>query len=171
MKATRLAIPDVILLEPVVFDDVRGCFFESFSLREFQRLIGMNANFVQDNHSISKKNVLRGLHFQLPPRDQGKLVRVVGGAVFDVAVDIRENSATYRQWIGQHLSAANRRQIWIPPGFAHGFLALEDDTEVLYKTTDYYDPATERVIQWNDPVIGITWPVQSPILSPKDAAV
>jgi dTDP-4-dehydrorhamnose 3,5-epimerase len=169
MKATRLAIPDVVLLEPTVFDDARGCFFESFSLREFQRLVSVNADFVQDNHSVSRKNVLRGLHFQLPPHEQGKLVRVVAGAIFDVAVDIRQNSPTYRHWVSQHLSAPNRRQIWIPPGFAHGFLAMEDNTEVLYKTTDYYDRATERVIPWNDPGIGITWPVESPILSEKDA--
>jgi len=168
MKATRLAIPDVVLLEPTVFDDARGCFFESFSAREFQRLVGVDADFVQDNHSVSRKNVLRGLHYQVAPHAQGKLVRVVRGAIFDVAVDIRETSPSYRRWVSQHLSADNRQQIWIPPGFAHGFLALEDDTEVLYKTTDYYDRASERVIPWNDP--GIDWPVRTPILSHKDAA-
>ncbi|MEW6643537.1 MAG: dTDP-4-dehydrorhamnose 3,5-epimerase [Pseudomonadota bacterium] len=170
MKATRLAIPDVVLLEPTVFDDERGCFFESFSQREFERLVGVNATFVQDNHSISRKNVLRGLHHQVAPHAQGKLVRVVRGAIFDVAVDIRESSSTYRRWVSQHLSADNRQQIWIPAGFAHGFVAMEDNTEVIYKTTAYYDRASERVIPWNDPGIAIDWPIRTPILSHKDAA-
>jgi dTDP-4-dehydrorhamnose 3,5-epimerase len=170
MKVTRLAIPEVVLLEPIVFDDSRGAFFESFSLREFQNLVGVTYDFVQDNHSVSRKKVLRGLHYQVAPRVQGKLLRVIGGAIFDVAVDIREGSPTYRQWISHHLSAENRKQIWIPPGFAHGFLAVEDNTEVLYKTTDYYDRSSERVIPWNDPDIKISWPAQNPILSHKDAA-
>ncbi|MBR1219675.1 dTDP-4-dehydrorhamnose 3,5-epimerase [Bradyrhizobium sp. U87765 SZCCT0131] len=170
MKATRLAIPDVVLLEPTVFEDERGCFFESFSQREFERLIGTDATFVQDNHSVSRKDVLRGLHYQVAPHAQGKLVRVVRGAIFDVAVDIREHSPTFRRWVGHRLSAENREQIWIPPGFAHGFVALEDVSEVVYKTTDYYDRASERVIPWSDPTIGVAWPVSTPILSPKDAA-
>jgi dTDP-4-dehydrorhamnose 3,5-epimerase len=170
MKVTRLAIPDVVLLEPTVFEDARGAFFESFSLREFQNLVGVTYDFVQDNQSVSRKNVLRGLHYQVAPRAQGKLVRVIRGAIFDVAVDIREGSRTYRQWISHHLSADNRKQIWIPPGFAHGFLAVEDNTEVLYKTTDYYDRSSEQVIPWNDPEIKISWPAQNPILSHKDAA-
>lgn len=170
MKATRLAIPDVVLLEPTVFDDERGSFFESFNERAFERLVGVTASFVQDNHSTSRKNVLRGLHYQVPPHAQGKLVRVVRGAIFDVAVDIRDTSPTRLRWVSQHLSADNRQQIWIPPGFAHGFVAMEDGTEVIYKTTDYYDRASERVIAWNDPAIGIDWPVRAPILSPKDAA-
>ncbi|WP_316204537.1 dTDP-4-dehydrorhamnose 3,5-epimerase [Bradyrhizobium sp. SZCCHNS3051] len=170
MKATRLAIPDVVLLEPTVFDDVRGGFFESFNRRDFMRLVGVSTEFVQDNHSISGKNVLRGLHYQVPPHAQGKLVRVVRGAIFDVAVDLRKDSSSYGRWVSQQLSAENRRQIWIPPGFAHGFLAIEDGTEVLYKTTAYYDQSSERVIPWNDPRLGIHWPTRAPILSQKDAA-
>jgi dTDP-4-dehydrorhamnose 3,5-epimerase len=170
MKITRLAIPDVIVFEPTVFDDLRGSFFESFNKREFTRLTGVNTEFVQDNHSTSRKNVLRGLHYQLAPHAQGKLVRVIRGVIFDVAVDIRQDSLTYGRWVGEQLSAENRRQIWIPPGFAHGFLALEDNTEVLYKATEYYDRSSERVIPWNDPQIRIAWPTATPILSPKDAA-
>ena len=170
MNATRLAIADVVLFEPRVFADERGAFFESFSQPAFEAATGLKSTFVQDNHSASAKGVLRGLHYQVSPRAQGKLVRVVRGAVFDVAVDIREGSPTFGKWVGETLSAENRRQLWIPEGFAHGFLALEDDTEFLYKTTDLYDKASERSIRWDDPTIGITWPMEGkPVLSVKDA--
>ena len=169
MRATRLAIPDVILLEPRVFGDDRGFFFESYNRQAFKEATGLDPDFVQDNHSRSVKGVLRGLHYQLSPKAQGKLVRVVSGEVFDVAVDIRKNSPTFGQWVGEVLSAENRRQMWIPLGFAHGFLTLSETAEFLYKTTDYYSPADERCIRWNDHVIGIAWPSNvSPKLSPKD---
>ncbi|MDT4328992.1 dTDP-4-dehydrorhamnose 3,5-epimerase [Methylomonas sp. MED-D] len=170
MEANRLEISDVILFSPKVFGDERGFFFESFNERLFEVLTGLNPRFVQDNHSKSQKGVLRGLHYQLPPNAQGKLVRVIQGEVFDVAVDIRKSSPTFGQWVGEILSEENKRQMWIPAGFAHGFLTLSESAEFLYKTTDYYAPAAERAIIWNDPEIGIEWPLggQLPILSGKD---
>lgn len=170
MKATPTAIPEVLILEPKVFGDARGFFFESFNQKAFNEATGLDLDFVQDNHSRSAKGVLRGLHYQLPPHAQGKLVRVVRGAVFDVAVDIRKGSPTFGQWVGVELSEDNHRQLWIPPGFAHGFLTLSDSADFLYKTTDYYAPSHERCIAWNDPGIGITWPGvgMAPQLSAKD---
>lgn len=169
MKVTPSAIPDVLLIEPKVFGDERGFFFESFNQKVFQEAAALEPAFVQDNHSRSVKNVLRGLHYQLPPKAQGKLVRVVEGEVFDVAVDIRKSSKTFGQWIGQVLSAENKLQLWIPPGFAHGFAVLSDSAEFLYKTTDHYAPELERCIAWNDPTIGIRWPDGlQPQLSAKD---
>ena len=169
MKATRLAIPDVVLIEPKVFGDSRGFFFESFNQKAFDEATGTNHQFVQDNHSRSAKGVLRGLHYQIQ-QPQGKLVRVVRGAVFDVAVDIRKSSPTFGQWVAEELSEDNHRQLWVPPGFAHGFMVLSETAEFLYKTTDYYAPHYERCIAWNDPVIGIEWPhlAQAPVLSAKD---
>ncbi|MSP86764.1 MAG: dTDP-4-dehydrorhamnose 3,5-epimerase [Methylotenera sp.] len=168
MQVVQTAIPDVLILEPMVFGDDRGFFFESFNQQTFQKLTGVKAHFVQDNHSTSSANVLRGLHYQIA-QAQGKLVRVTAGEVFDVAVDIRRQSATFGKWVGVHLSAENKRQMWIPPGFAHGFVVLKDNTELLYKTTDYYTPQHERCIRWDDPDIGIEWPIaQVPILSGKD---
>ena len=168
MQLVQTAIPDVLILEPKVFGDDRGFFFESFNQQTFQKLRGVKADFVQDNHSRSAANVLRGLHYQIE-QAQGKLVRVTSGEVFDVAVDIRRQSATFGKWVGVLLSAENKRQMWIPPGFAHGFVVLKDNTEFLYKTTDYYAPQYERCIRWDDPAIGIEWPItQSPILSAKD---
>ena len=170
MKVTPLAIPGVLLIEPKVFGDERGFFVESFNQQAFNEAVGREIQFVQDNHSKSAKNVLRGLHYQLPPKAQGKLVRAVAGEVFDVAVDIRKNSPTYGQWVGEVLSAENKRQMWIPPGFAHGFLVLSESAEFLYKTTDLYAPEQERSIIWNDPVLAIKWPlVDAPVLSGKDA--
>ena len=169
MKAVPLSLSGVYLIEPKVFDDERGLFFESFNQKQFEEAIGKAVSFVQDNHSRSVKNVLRGLHYQIQ-RPQGKLVRVVQGEVFDVVVDLRESSPTFGQWIGQVLSAANRRQLWIPEGFAHGFVVLSDSAEFLYKTTDYYAPEYERCLLWNDAALGIVWPVGvQPILSAKDA--
>ena len=171
MKATSLAISEVVLLEPRVFADDRGAFFESFNEKTFAAATGLTPAFVQDNHSVSRKGVLRGLHYQLPPFAQGKLVRVVKGEVFDVAVDIRRGSPTFGQWVGEILSADNRRQLWIPEGFAHGFVALQDGTEFLYKTTNFYSAESDRTILWNDPDIGITWPDGiAPVLSAKDEA-
>jgi len=158
MKVTPTAIPDVLLLEPKVFGDNRGFFFESFNQKAFNDAVGQTLTFVQDNHSRSGKGVLRGLHYQLPPHAQGKLVRVISGSVFDVAVDIRKGSATLGRWVGMELSAENHRQLWIPPGLAHGFLVLTDTADFLYKTTDYYAPAFERSLRWNDPTLAITWP-------------
>lgn len=170
MKATPLAIPEVVLFEPKVFGDERGFFFESFSQQRFDDAVGRHYDFVQDNHSRSTKGVLRGLHYQLPPHAQGKLVRVVEGAVFDVAVDIRRSSPTFGRWVGAHLSAENHHQLWVPPGFAHGFVVLSDSAQFLYKTTDYYAPASERSIVWNDAQLAIEWPVDTaPNLSAKDA--
>ena len=170
MKATPLAIPDVILLEPRVFGDDRGFFFESYNRQAFREATGVDLDFVQDNHSYSMKGVLRGLHYQLPPKAQGKLVRVISGEVFDVAVDIRPGSATFGKWVGEVLSAENKRQMWIPPGFAHGFLTLSEAAEFLYKTTDDYSPVHERCIRWDDQSIGIEWPLEmAPALSKKDA--
>ena len=170
MKATRLTIPDVILLEPKVFGDERGFFFESFNRRKFAELTGRDVDFVQDNHSCSVKGVLRGLHYQLK-QPQGKLVRVVSGEVYDVAVDIRKSSPYFGKAVGMLLSAENKRMAWIPPGFAHGFLVLSDRAEFLYKTTDFYAPEHERCIVWNDPVLNIQWPLNGmqPALSGKDA--
>ena len=169
MKVTPTAIPDVLLIEPKVFGDERGFFFESFNQKCFQEAADLEPTFVQDNHSRSVKNVLRGLHYQLAPKAQGKLVRVVEGEVFDVAVDLRKNSKTFGQWVGQILSAENKLQLWIPPGFAHGFVVLSESAEFLYKTTDYYAPDLERCIAWNDPTIGIRWPEGlQPQLSAKD---
>ncbi|MDP2254087.1 MAG: dTDP-4-dehydrorhamnose 3,5-epimerase [Thiobacillus sp.] len=168
MKATPLAIPDIILLEPRVFGDERGFFFESFNQAQFETAIGRRVDFVQDNHSRSAKNVLRGLHYQIG-QPQGKLVRVVQGEVFDVAVDIRKSSPTFGLWVGEMLSAENKRQMWVPEGFAHGFVVLSDSAEFLYKTTDYYAPEHERCIAWNDRTIAIQWPhVGVPALSTKD---
>ncbi len=170
MKVTDTGIPEIKLLEPHVFEDKRGFFYESFNQKGFEDAIGLHIAFVQDNHSKSSLDVLRGLHYQLPPKEQGKLVRVVNGEIFDVAVDIRRDSPTYGKWVGVNLSAENKRQIWIPQGFAHGFLTLSQEAEVLYKTTDYYSPEHERIIAWDDQFIGIDWPACSPILSEKDSS-
>ena len=172
MKATRLAIPDVVLIEPKVFGDARGFFFESFNQKAFNEATGTNHAFVQDNHSRSSRGVLRGLHYQIQ-QPQGKLVRVARGAVFDVAVDIRRGSPTFGQWVGAELSEDNQHQLWVPPGFAHGFVVLSDSADFLYKTSDYYAPEHERSIRWDDPAIGIQWPlaahgIDTPILSAKD---
>jgi dTDP-4-dehydrorhamnose 3,5-epimerase len=169
MKATKLAIPEVLLLEPKVFGDERGFFYESYSQPHFEEATGLKRTFVQDNHSKSQRGVLRGLHYQLPPKAQGKLVRVVAGEVFDVAVDIRKSSPTFGLWVGAVLSAENCLQMWIPEGFAHGFVTLSDSAEFLYKTTDYYSPEHERCIAWNDADIGVNWHLQGePALSAKD---
>lgn len=169
MQATPLAIPEVVLITPKVFGDERGFFYESFNARAFKEATGLEPDFVQDNHSRSVKGVLRGLHYQLNPHAQGKLVRVVQGEVFDVAVDIRRSSPTFGQWVGAVLSAQNNNQLWIPPGFAHGFITLSDTAEFLYKTTDFYSTQSERCIAWNDPDIGIEWPLDcTPQLSGKD---
>ena len=171
MKATPLALPEILLLEPRVFGDDRGWFYESFNANSFAAATGLDVTFVQDNHSRSSAGVLRGLHFQLPPAAQGKLVRAVAGAIFDVAVDIRRSSPTFGRWVGETLTAENKRQLWIPAGFAHGFLALEDGTEVLYKTTDFYNKAAEGAVRWDDPDIGIAWPGgMTPLLAAKDDA-
>lgn len=168
MKATPLAIADVILFEPNTFGDDRGFFFESFNEAKFAAVVGRKINFVQDNHSCSIKNVLRGLHYQIK-QAQGKLVRVVAGEVFDVAVDIRKNSPTFGHWVGEILSSTNKKQLWIPEGFAHGFLALSDVAEFLYKTTDYWAPEYERCLLWNDQNLQIKWPMHGkPLLSDKD---
>lgn len=170
MKVVPSAIPDVFLIEPKVFGDSRGFFFESYNQQSFSEKIGVDVNFVQDNHSRSSKNVLRGLHYQIE-QAQGKLVRVVSGEIFDVAVDIRKSSPTFGQWVGYLLSAENKQQLWVPAGFAHGFLVVSETAEVLYKATDYYAPQHERSILWNDPDLAIAWPLDSePILSAKDIA-
>lgn len=170
MKATPLAIPDVLRIEPKVFGDARGFFYESFNQRAFAEATGLDVNFVQDNHSRSARNVLRGLHYQLVPRAQGKLVRVVAGEVFDVAVDIRPESPTFGRWVGQHLSAENKCQLWIPAGLAHGFVVMSETAEFLYKTTDYWAPEFERCIRWDDPDLAIDWPLDgAPLVSAKDA--
>lgn len=169
MQYEKLAIPEVVLFTPKVFGDERGFFFESFNQNVFEQATGTAPAFVQDNHSKSVRGVLRGLHYQLPPHAQGKLVRVVQGAVFDVAVDIRRSSPTFGCWVGALLSADNKRQLWIPPGFAHGFVTLSDTAEFLYKTTDFYAPSAERAIIWNDPTIGVDWGYDgTPVLSGKD---
>lgn len=168
MQVTPTAIPEVLVLEPKVFGDDRGFFFESFNKKGFLETTGLDVDFVQDNHSKSARNVLRGLHYQIL-HSQGKLVRVVQGAVFDVTVDIRKSSPTFGRHVAVELSAENKKQLWIPPGFAHGFLVLTDTAEFLYKTTDYYHPEHERCIAWDDPMLGIQWPVGiSPLLSAKD---
>ena len=171
ITVTSTAIPDVLIIEPQVFGDDRGWFFESFNEKEFSAAIGKEVSFVQDNHSSSKKGVLRGLHYQTE-QTQGKLVRVTRGAVFDVAVDIRQSSPTFGKWVGVELSADNKKQLWIPPGFAHGFLVLSETAEFLYKTTDYWHAASEQCIIWNDTSLSIQWPDidMEPILNPKDAA-
>ena len=168
MKATRLAIPDVVLIAPKVFGDARGFFFESFNQKAFNEATGANHAFVQDNHSRSSQGVLRGLHYQIQ-QPQGKLVRVARGRVWDVAVDIRKSSPTFGQWVGAELSEDNQHQLWVPPGFAHGFVVLSESADFLYKTTDYYAPEHERCIAWNDPQLAIAWPIAgAPSLSAKD---
>lgn len=168
MKVIKTEIPDLLMLEPKVFGDERGFFMESFNARTFHELTGIDVEFVQDNHSRSAKDVLRGLHYQIQ-QPQGKLVRVVRGSVFDVAVDIRKSSPTFGNWVGVELTEDNQRQFWIPPGFAHGFLVLSDSADFLYKTTEYYAAEHERCIHWNDPAIGIDWPIEGePRLSAKD---
>jgi dTDP-4-dehydrorhamnose 3,5-epimerase len=168
MKATPLAIPDVMLIEPKVFGDERGFFFESFNQRQFNAAVGYDVEFVQDNHSRSVKNVLRGLHYQIQ-HPQGKLVRAVQGTVYDVAVDLRRSSATFGQHVGVELSADNKRMLWVPPGFAHGFVVLSEAAEFLYKTTDYWYPEFERTLAWDDPTVNIAWPHSgAPSLSGKD---
>lgn len=170
MKAVATEIPDVLVLEPRVFGDERGFFMESFNAREFRMLTGLTCDFVQDNHSRSQKGVLRGLHYQIE-NAQGKLVRVVSGEVFDVAVDVRRSSPTFGKWVGVTLSAENKRMLWVPEGFAHGFLVLSESADFLYKTTEYYSPQHERSILWNDPQLAIAWPLaDAPKLSAKDAA-
>lgn len=169
MNATPLAIPDVIVFEPKVFGDDRGFFFESFNQAQFEAAVGKPVKFVQDNHSRSAKHVLRGLHYQIQ-QPQGKLVRVVSGAVYDVAVDLRKSSPTFGQWVGEVLSADNKKQLWVPEGFAHGFVVLSDSAEFLYKTTDYWAPQHERSIVWNDSTLAIDWTLDgTPALSAKDA--
>lgn len=168
--ATPTKIPGVLILQPQVFGDARGFFLESFNARDFAQATGLDVHFVQDNHSKSARGVLRGLHYQIA-HAQGKLVRVVQGEVFDVVVDLRRSSPTFGQWDGVHLSAENHRQLWIPPGFAHGFVVLSESAEFLYKTTDYWYPAHERSLLWNDPALGIDWPIDfAPVLAAKDAA-
>ncbi len=172
MKAMPTAIPDVLILEPKVFGDERGFFMETFNQRAFDDAVGRHVDFVQDNHSRSTRGVLRGLHFQQAPHAQGKLVRVVSGRVFDVAVDVRRGSPTFRHWVGVELSGENHRQFWLPAGMAHGFLVLSDSADFLYKTTDYYAPDAERAIRWDDPELAIAWPDCGgpPQLSARDAA-
>lgn len=170
MKVTPTTLPGLLILEPKVFGDSRGFFMESFNARTFRELTGLDVDFVQDNHSRSGKGVLRGLHYQIQ-QAQGKLVRVVRGSVFDVAVDLRRSSPTFGKWEGVELSEENQRQLWIPPGFAHGFLVTSDSADFLYKTTDYYAPEHERSLLWNDPAVGVAWPLEGePLLSAKDVA-
>ena len=170
MNLFRTAIPGVLIFEPKVFGDERGFFMESFNQKAFNQAVGQEVNFVQDNHSRSAKGVLRGLHFQKPPHSQGKLVRVTQGAVFDVAVDIRKSSPTFGKWVGMELTGENHRQLWLPPGMAHGFLVLSTTADFLYKTTDYYAPHAEACIRWDDAQLGIAWPAlgQAPTVSSKD---
>ena len=167
MNVIKTPIADLLIFEPNVFGDARGFFLESFNQKTFAALTGLHVNFVQDNHSRSSRNVLRGLHYQIE-QPQGKLVRVVSGVVFDVAVDVRRSSPTFGQWFGVELSAENHRQFWVPAGFAHGFVVLSDTADFLYKTTDYYAPTFERCIRWNDPAIAIDWLTTAPLLSEKD---
>jgi dTDP-4-dehydrorhamnose 3,5-epimerase len=170
MKVIPTSIPDVLILEPRIFGDERGFFMESWNARSFCEAVGREIRFVQDNHSRSRRGVLRGLHYQIR-QPQGKLVRVVSGRVFDVAIDLRKSSPAFGRWTGAELSADNRRQLWIPAGFGHGFLVLSDSADFLYKTTDYYAPEHERSVAWNDPAIGINWPAEvTPVLSAKDKA-
>lgn len=170
MKVIQTSLPDVLIIEPKVFQDDRGFFLESYQQKQFAELTSITSSFVQDNHSYSIKNVLRGLHYQLH-NSQGKLVRVSRGEIFDVAVDIRKNSPTFKQWVGVTLSSSNFKMLWIPPGFAHGFLVLSNEADVLYKTTTFYDHPSDRSLLWNDPDLNITWPLngQTALLSPKDA--
>ncbi len=171
MNVKPLRLPEVLLIEPRVFEDARGWFYESFNARAFAAATGLDVTFVQDNHSRSARGVLRGLHYQLPPAAQGKLVRAVAGSILDVAVDVRRSSPTFGKWVAETLSAVNKRQLYVPAGFAHGFVALEDGTEVLYKTTDFYTPDAERSIRWDDPDLAIGWPSElAPLLADKDAA-
>jgi dTDP-4-dehydrorhamnose 3,5-epimerase len=172
MKVTTTAIEGLLILEPRVFGDERGFFLESYNQKAFEAALGHDVHFVQDNHSRSAKGVLRGLHYQLPPHAQGKLVRVTQGAVFDVAVDMRRGSPSFGRWVGVELSGQNHRQLWLPPGLAHGFLVTSDSADFLYKTTAYYAPEAERCVRWDDPSIGIDWPAlgSAPVLSAKDAA-
>jgi dTDP-4-dehydrorhamnose 3,5-epimerase len=170
MNIVRTAIPDVLVLEPEVFGDARGFFFESYNERAFRETTGLAVRFVQDNHSRSARNVLRGLHYQIK-QPQGKLVRCVSGEVYDVAVDLRRSSPSFGKWVGERLSAENKRMMWIPAGFAHAFLVLTESADFLYKSTDYYAPAHERTIAWNDPDVAIAWPLEGdPVLSAKDMA-
>ncbi len=170
MKVVETSIPDVLIIEPKVFGDERGFFYESFNAAAFEAATGLKRQFVQDNHSKSQRGVLRGLHYQIQ-QPQGKLVRVVAGEVFDVAVDLRKSSPSFGRWFGTHLSAQNQRQLWIPEGFAHGFVVLSESAEFLYKTTDYYAPEHERSLLWSDPELGIQWPFdEAPQLSAKDQA-
>lgn len=170
MNVIETALPEVKIIEPTVFEDERGFFFESYNQQKFNDLVGVDVNFVQDNHSKSSKGVLRGLHYQLSPMTQGKLVRVVQGAVYDVAVDLRRSSPNFGKWIGVKLSCENKKQLWIPEGFGHGFITLSDTAEFLYKTTNYYSPEHERSIRWDDEEIGIRWPLEvAPVLSEKDS--
>ena len=171
MKAIPTAIADVLVIEPTVFGDARGSFFESWNRRAFAKLLGREVDFVQDNHSASGRGVLRGLHYQVK-RAQGKLVRVASGEVFDVVVDLRRSSPTFGRWVGERLSAENHRMLWVPPGFAHGFLVLSESADFLYKSTDYYAPEHERTLLWNDPAVGVEWPLEGlvPVLKARDAA-
>ncbi|EDR4080827.1 dTDP-4-dehydrorhamnose 3,5-epimerase, partial [Salmonella enterica] len=169
MNVIKTEIPDVLIFEPKVFSDERGFFMESFNQKVFEEAVGRKIEFVQDNHSKSTKGVLRGLHYQVQPYAQGKLVRCIAGEVFDVAVDIRKDSETFGKWVGVNISSENKRQLWIPEGFAHGFLVLSDSADFLYKTSNYYSPIHERGIVWNDPTININWPINiDKILSEKD---
>lgn len=170
MKQIITPISDVLVIEPTVFGDARGAFFESWNQRAFDALVGREVRFVQDNHSASARNVLRGMHYQVK-QAQGKLVRVISGEVFDVVVDLRRSSPTFGRWVGERLSAENRRMLWVPEGFAHGFVVLSERAEFLYKTTDYYAPEHERTLLWNDPAVGVRWPMSGePVLKPRDAA-
>ena len=171
MKITPTSLPEVLIIEPRVFGDARGFFTESWNEQVFDQAVGHAVRFVQDNHSRSVRGVLRGMHFQLPPHTQGKLVRVVSGAVFDVAVDLRRSSPNFGRWDGIELTADNHRQLWVPPGFAHGFLVLSENADFLYKTTDYYAPQAEGCLRWDDPTVGINWPATgvAPMLAEKDA--
>ena len=170
MKQIITPISDVLVIEPTVFGDARGAFFESWNQRAFDALVGREVRFVQDNHSASARNVLRGMHYQVK-QAQGKLVRVISGEVFDVVVDLRRSSPTFGRWVGERLSAENRRMLWVPEGFAHGFVVLSERAEFLYKTTDYYAPEHERTLRWNDPAVGVRWPMSGePVLKPRDAA-
>lgn len=171
MKVIPTAIEGVLILEPRVFGDERGFFLESYNQKVFDEAVGLELRFVQDNHSRSSKGVLRGLHYQLPPHTQGKLVRLTQGSVFDVTVDMRRSSPTFGRWVGVELTGQNHRQLWLPPGMAHGFLVTSDSADFLYKTTEYYAPEAERCVRWDDPAIGIEWPAldHAPVLSAKDA--
>ncbi|MFA9441596.1 dTDP-4-dehydrorhamnose 3,5-epimerase [Uliginosibacterium sp. sgz301328] len=171
MQVVETAIPEVLILEPKVWGDARGFFMESYNAHTFEELTGLSVNFVQDNHSRSQRGVLRGLHYQIE-QAQDKLVRVTAGRVFDVAVDLRRSSSTFGKWVGVELSGENHRQLWVPAGFAHGFVVLSESADFLYKTTDYYAPQFERTLAWNDPTVGVEWPLEGiePQLSPKDVA-